>query len=86
MKDHPEKNVKFEGYTQEELFFMSYARSWREKITDESLKNLVKSDPHSPPYYRVNGVLENMDTFHELFKTKKGDKLYKEPKDRIKLW
>ena len=86
LKDHPEKNVKFEGYTQEELFFMSYARSWREKITDESLKNLVKSDPHSPPYYRVNGVLENMDTFHELFKTKKGDKLYKEPKDRIKIW
>ena len=86
LKDHPEKNVKFEGYTQEELFFMSYARSWREKITDESLKNLVKSDPHSPPYYRVNGVLENMDSFHELFKTKKGDKLYKEPKDRIKIW
>ena len=57
-----------------------------EKITDESLKNLVKSDPHSPPYYRVNGVLENMDAFHELFKTKKGDKLYKEPKDRIKIW
>ena len=85
LKDHPEKNVKFEGYTQEELFFMSYARSWREKITDESLKNLVKSDPHSPPYYRVNGVLENMDTFHELFKTKKGDKLYKEPKNRIKI-
>ena len=50
------------------------------------MKALVKSDPHSPPYYRVNGVLENMDTFHELFKTKKGDKLYKEPKDRIKIW
>ena len=31
LKDHPEKNVKFEGYTQEELFFMSYARSWRER-------------------------------------------------------
>lgn len=86
LKDHPEKNVKFEGYTQEELFFISYARSWREKETEERLKNMIKSDPHAPAYYRVNGVLENMDSFHEIFKTKKGDKLYKEPKDRIKIW
>ena len=86
LKDHPEKNVKVDGYTQDELFFMNFARIWRQKATEEYLKNLVKSDPHSPNYFRVNGLLINIDAFHNTFKTKKGEKLYKEPKDRIKIW
>ena len=85
LKDHPEKNIKENGYTQNELFFMNFGRIWRQKATEEYLKNLVKSDPHSPNYFRVNGLL-NIDAFHDTFKTKKGDKLYKEPKDRIKIW
>lgn len=86
LKDHPEKNIKENGYTQNELFFMNFGRIWRQKATEEYLKNLVKSDPHSPNYFRVNGLLINIDAFHNTFKTKKGDKLYKEPKDRIKIW
>lgn len=86
LKDHPEKNIKENGYTQNELFFMNFGRIWRQKATEEYLKNLVKSDPHSPNYFRVNGLLINIDAFHDIFKTKKGDKLYKEPKDRIKIW
>ena len=86
LKDHPEKNIKENGYNQNELFFMNFGRIWRQKATEEYLKNLVKSDPHSPNYFRVNGLLINIDAFHDTFKTKKGDKLYKEPKDRIKIW
>ena len=86
LKDHPEKNIKENGYTQNELFFMNFGRIWRQKATEEYLKNLVKSDPHSPNYFRVNGLLINIDAFHDTFKTKKRDKLYKEPKDRIKIW
>ena len=86
LKDHPEKNIKVDGYTQDELFFMNFARIWRQKTTEEYLKNLVKSDSHSPNYFRVNGLLINIDAFHNIFKTKKGEKLYKEPKDRIKIW
>lgn len=86
LKDHPEKNIKENGYNQNELFFMNFGRIWRQKATEEYLKNLVKSDPHSPNYSRVNGLLINIDAFHDTFKTKKEDKLYKEPKDRIKIW
>lgn len=86
LKDHPEKNVKVNGFTQEELFFMNYSRIWRQKATTEYLNNLVKSDSHSPNYFRVNGTLKNVDAFHEIFKTKKGDKLYKEKDERIKIW
>ncbi|MDO5089450.1 MAG: M13 family metallopeptidase [Leptotrichiaceae bacterium] len=86
LNDHPEKNIKINGYTQNELFFMNYARIWRQKATEEYLKNLVKSDSHSPNYYRVNGTLPNVDAFHNIFKTEKGNKLYKAPENRIKIW
>lgn len=86
LADHPEKNVKVNGVSQEELFFMNYARIWRQKATEEYLNNLAKSDSHSPNYFRVNGTLINVDAFHELFKTRKGDRLYKESSERIKIW
>ena len=86
LHDHPDKNVKIGNYTQDEMFFMNNARIWRQKATQEYLNNLVKSDSHSPNYFRVNGTFKNVDAFHEVFKTKKGDKLYRAPEDRIKIW
>ncbi len=86
LEDHPEKNVKVGNYTQNELFFINNARIWRQKATQEYLNNLVKSDSHSPNYFRVNGTFKNVEAFHEIFKTKEGDKLYKSPEDRIKIW
>ena len=86
LNDHHERDVRIDGYTQNQLFFMSFARIWHQKTTDEYLKNLVKTDSHSPSYFRVNGTLINVDGFHNTFNTKKGDKLYKDSKDRIRIW
>ena len=68
------------------LFFLSFTRMWRQKSTPEYLKNLAKTDSHSPNIFRVNGTLENIDAFHKVFETKPGDKMYKAPEDRIKIW
>ncbi len=86
LKDHPDKRERVNGYSQNQMFFMSFARVWRQKATEEYLKNLVKSDSHSPAYFRVNGTLINVDGFHQTFRTEKGDKLYKSPKSRIRIW
>ena len=86
LKDHPEKNVKEGEFTQNQLFFLNYARIWREKATQESLINQVKTDPHSPSIFRVNGILKNVDAFHKVFNTKAGDRLYKKEKNRIRIW
>lgn len=86
LNDHHERDVRIDGYTQNQLFFMSFARIWHQKTTDEYLKNLVKTDSHSPSYFRVNGTLINVDGFHNIFETKPGDKLYKESKERIRIW
>lgn len=77
---------KIDGFTQEQRFFISWATIWRTKSTEEALINQIKTDPHSPGYYRAFGPIINVDGFHEAFDVKKGDKMYKAPKDRIKIW
>ncbi|WP_313386439.1 M13 family metallopeptidase [Chishuiella sp.] len=75
-----------DGFTPQQRFFLSWATIWRTKATNEALENQVKTDPHSPGYFRSFGPIINIDAFHDAFQTKPGDKLYKAPKDRIKIW
>ncbi len=74
------------GFTQDQRFFLSWATVWRTKSTDQYMQNQVKTDPHSPGYYRAFAPLLNIDAFHKAFDTKPGDNLYKAPEDRIKIW
>ena len=78
--------ANIDGYIPQQRFFLSWATIWRTKATEEALVNQVKTDPHSPGYYRSFGPIVNIDAFHDAFKTKPGDKLYKVPKDRIRIW
>jgi putative endopeptidase len=48
--------------------------------------NQVKTDPHSPGYFRAFGPLVNQDSFYNAFDVKAGDQLYKKPEERIKIW
>ncbi|AHI53255.1 M13 family metallopeptidase [Spiroplasma culicicola] len=67
-------------------FFENYAYVWRRKSTPEMMNTRLATDPHSPEEFRCNGVLVNIDAFHELYQTKPGDKMYKPKEDRIKIW
>lgn len=75
-----------DGLTGEQRFFLSWAQVWRAKHRDESLRRLVLSDPHSPPYFRVNGAVRNMDEWYEAFDVQPTDKLYLPPDERVKIW
>jgi predicted metalloendopeptidase len=75
-----------DGYTPEQRFFISWGTIWRTKIRDETIKNLVKTDPHSPGMYRAFVPLQNVDAFYNAFDIKPGDKLYLEPDKRVKIW
>jgi putative endopeptidase len=67
-------------------FFIAFAKVWRDKLSEEDLKNTVLRDTHSPPSWRINGVLSNFTPFYEVFNIDKKDKLYKDKKDRIVIW
>ncbi|MBM4217726.1 MAG: M13 family peptidase, partial [Gammaproteobacteria bacterium] len=53
---------------------------------DDELRVRLVTDTHSPSEYRCNGVVANMTEFYEAFDVKPGDRLYREPKERVKIW
>ena len=75
-----------DGLSGEQRFFNGWAQVWRALMREQSLRNQVLTDPHSPAEYRVNGVVRNMDARYEAFDVKPGDKLYLAPDQRIRIW
>ena len=74
------------GFTGDQRFFMGWAQVWRFKSRDEALRNQLLTDSHSPGHYRAFVPLTNIDAFYEAFNVKPGDKLYRAPADRVKIW
>ena len=75
-----------DGFTAEQRIFMGLSQARKGKARDAALISQVKSDPHSPSEFRVNGSLRNHPGFYEAFDVKPGDKMYLEPKDRVIFW
>jgi putative endopeptidase len=75
-----------DGLTGDQRVFLGWAQVWREKIRDETLRQRLATDPHSPAVYRVNGTIRNMDGWYEAFGIKPGDKYYVAPEDRVRIW
>ncbi|QBG37175.1 M13 family metallopeptidase [Litorilituus sediminis] len=75
-----------DNFSGEQRVFLGYAQSWSNKYRDKALKHQIKTDPHSPSMYRVNGVVRNVPEFYELFDVQPTDKLYLAPQERVKIW
>ena len=75
-----------QGFTPEQRFFISWATIWRSKYKDETLRNQVMTDPHSPGMYRATGPLTNVDGFYEAFGVSAADPMYKADSARVYIW
>ena len=75
-----------DGYTAEQRLFMGLAQARRGKARDAALISQVKSDPHSPSEFRVNGSMRNHPGFYEAYGVKAGDKMYLKPEERVIFW
>ncbi len=75
-----------DGLTGEQRVFLGYAQVWREKQRDDARRQQLVTDPHSPPEFRVNGVVRNVDAWYSAFDVKPGEKLYIAPEQRIRIW
>jgi putative endopeptidase len=75
-----------DGMSADQRFYLGFAQSWLDKTRDAATIEQVKSDPHSPEKYRVNGVVVHMPSFYDAFAVKSGDKMYLRPEDRVTLW
>jgi len=78
--------TKLDGFTPDQRFFISIARIWRVKTTDEFMRMYVNTNPHSPAKWRVNGPLMNFTPFYKAFNVQPGDKMYKPENERIVVW
>ncbi len=74
------------GFSGAERFFIGYAAIWRTKVRDEYLREMLLSDPHSPPRFRVIGALRNMQEFYDTFAVTAGDGMYLPDEERVLIW
>jgi putative endopeptidase len=74
------------GLTGDQRFFMGFAQIWRSKSRDEALRQQLLTNPHSPGPYRAFVPLVNNDAFLRAFDVKPGDRMYRAPADRVKIW
>ena len=75
-----------DGYSPEQRFFLSYGAIWRQNYTDEYLRLLVQTDPHSPSMYRCNGALANSLEFAQAFALDGGTSMVRDAEERAKIW
>ena len=66
------ETINADGLTEDQLFFVAFAQSWCQKERPELLELMARTNPHSPPRWRVNGVLADVPAFAEVFSCKEG--------------
>ena len=74
------------GFTGDQRFFIGWAQCWARKYREDELHRRLLTDPHSPGEYRTNTVVANLPEFYAAFDVKPGDKMYRDPKDRVRIW
>lgn len=79
-------NKSIAGLTPMQRYFCGYALGWLGHTREESLRNQLVTDVHSPAKYRVNGPFEDVDEFYSTFNIKEGDKMYRVDSLRVRIW
>ncbi|MBL0916067.1 MAG: M13 family metallopeptidase, partial [Sphingopyxis sp.] len=75
-----------DGLTGDQRFFLAFAQAWRDKAREDSIKQQVASDPHSPARWRIIGPVRNVDAWYKAFGVTPDSKYYIKPEDRTKIW
>ena len=73
------------AYTGDQLFFISYAQSWRRKMREAGQRMQLIQDGHAPAKYRASTV-RNIGAWYDAFAVKPGQSLYLEPSARVRVW
>jgi predicted metalloendopeptidase len=65
-------------------FFIAFAQSWRTKMSDAAMRAQISND-HAPEMYRFSTV-RNLDAWYDAFDVLPGERLFLEPKARVRIW
>lgn len=75
-----------DGLTGVQRVLFGWAQVWRTKSREAEAIRRLATDPHSPPEFRCNGVIRNIDAFYDAFEVGADDALYLEPERRVRIW
>ncbi|GAA0396563.1 M13 family metallopeptidase [Brevundimonas terrae] len=75
-----------DGVTAEQRLFLGWAQVWRDKIRDETLREYLATDPHSPGAARAATPPRSIDAWYDAFGITADQKQYLKPEDRVRIW
>jgi len=85
-KNPKEAEEKIDGYTQDQRFFLNWARVWRGAIREKQALLYLNVDPHAPAQLRAIGAPSNMEAFAKAYQCKPGDKMVRDADHQVKIW
>ncbi|OOG55049.1 peptidase [Rhodanobacter sp. B05] len=85
-KNPAEADRKIDGYTEDQRFFLNWARVWRGDIREKAQMVYLNADPHSPMKFRAMGAPSNMPAFASAFQCKPGDAMVRPADKQVKIW
>jgi len=75
-----------DGLTGDQRFFMGWAQIWRAAEREDYVRSTLQTGVHLPSAFRANVAASNVDAFYSAFGVKPGDRLYRPPADRVRIW
>ncbi|OBJ48029.1 M13 family metallopeptidase [Mycobacterium sp. 1423905.2] len=75
-----------DGLTGVQRVFFGWAQVWRTKSRAAETIRRLAVDPHSPPEFRCNGVVRNLDAFYDAFEVSENDALFLDEQQRVRIW
>ncbi|QGG40856.1 M13 family metallopeptidase [Aeromicrobium yanjiei] len=75
-----------DGLTPDQRFFISWAQAWQAKVRPAETVRRLTVDPHSPPEFRCNQTVRNIDAFYAAFDVGADDALWLDEQERVRIW
>ncbi|TCV91451.1 endothelin-converting enzyme [Luteibacter rhizovicinus] len=85
-KNPTEAQAKIDGYTQDQRFFLNWARVWRGSVREKQAMLYLNTDPHAPASLRAIGAPSNMESFATAFQCKPGANMVRAGEKQVKIW
>jgi endothelin-converting enzyme/putative endopeptidase len=70
---------------QDRQFFLGFAQAWRAKARENAVRTQLLSNDHAPENFRV-ATVRNLDAWYDAFDVVPGQRLYLDPKSRVRIW
>jgi putative endopeptidase len=77
---------RIDGYTENQRFFMNWARVWRGAIRERAQLVSLNTDPHSPAQFRADGAPSDMPAFAAAFSCTPGEPMVRSGAKQVSIW